>query len=142
MYGFQTTRLQILDLANPREPILTGEYSPGGYARGRLGFSGHLAFVGAQDGLHLLDVSHPASAVRVGEIGLGSNPVIAGMVGADHLCVGQNLPNYASALHIVDLRDPASPRSVKELAFPQPIIDATVAGNFVLLTFVTTAVFG
>jgi hypothetical protein len=134
MYDRNVTRLQILDLASPGDPVVKGEYSPGGYARGRLAFSGHLAFAGAHDGLHVIDVANPASPTRVGRIGLGSNPVIAGRLGTEHLCVGQNFPAYTSALHILDLSDPVSPGSVKQLAFSKPIIDARVSGHFVLVT--------
>lgn len=136
--------LQILDLANPAKPTVAGTYHPSGSVGA---FSGHLAFVTVESGLHVVDVSNPAAPVRVGQLNLGAffqspggftfDPHIAGMIGPHHLCVVQNtgFPDYDSVLHMIDVSDPAAPRSVKTLSFPNPIEDATVAGNFILVSY-------
>ncbi|MDI6900920.1 MAG: cell wall-binding repeat-containing protein [Anaerosomatales bacterium] len=58
-------RVVILDVTDPLAPALLGQYDSGKYPHA-LAASANRLYVGASDGLHVVDVSDPTAPVRVG----------------------------------------------------------------------------
>jgi hypothetical protein len=114
--GWSSERtLVVLDVSDPAAPVMAGSYEMGGdwcfY-----GFDccdGYAAVAGAQDGLHILDVSVPAS---IAEVGLHAPYALTASLALRdcHAFVA----TYGEDLVVYDVSDPSSPTEVTSLHFP------------------------
>jgi hypothetical protein len=116
--------VQIVELTDPNQPILTGEFDTPGYARA-IAVDGGYAFV-ADDhgGLHVADVSVPSTPTIVASL---STPDDA--VGVD--IRGEVLFVAASdaGIVMVDVSEPVSPQIVGNFAMPTAATDVECYGD-------------
>ncbi len=113
-----TTALQIMDLRDPANPQPIGSYDPGQFPRD-VAISGTFAYLTADDGLHIIDISNPKNPVR--------QSVLSGLGGS--VAVSSNYAFVGGS--VVDIRDPAKPRLVAQLQ--GDATEIALAGNYACL---------
>ncbi len=107
--------LVVLDVSDPTAPVMAGSYEMGGdwYFYGLDCRDGYAGVAGAQDGLHVLDVSAPTS---IAEVGLHAPYALTASLALrdSHAFVA----TYGEDLVVYDVSDPSSPTEVTSLQFP------------------------
>jgi hypothetical protein len=93
---------------------------------------GDLAYIAADNGIHVVDISDPRAPVLQGHVE-ADDPRVAGKEWAHALVVGSTLfsiASYAAMLGVYDLASPAAPRSVGLVQLPAPTATADQSGPF------------
>jgi hypothetical protein len=121
--------LQIVDVAVPAAPVTrsTLVFSPGyPVGAGDLAVAGSTAYLtDSSAGLHVIDVSNPATPLQIGALGGPANAVKAF---GSHLLLGRG-----ASLEVVDVENPAAPVVVGTVALPAAVDDIAFAGDTALL---------
>jgi len=117
----------IVDVTDPTAPVVAGSYALSLWPVG-LALSGDLVFianVASQESLVILDVSDPASIIRLGSI--------SGLVSVSDVMVAGGyayLVGYGDGLKVVDVADPSQPELIGE-SDPNPSVGVFVQGDYV-----------
>ncbi|MBF8290221.1 MAG: Beta helix protein [Chloroflexi bacterium] len=93
---------------------------------------GDLAYIAADDGIHVVDLSDPRAPVLTGRAE-ADDPRVAGKEWAQALVVGSTLfsiASYAAMLGVYDLDSSAAPRLVGLVQLPAPTATADQSGPF------------
>jgi hypothetical protein len=106
---FDSTRVQIVDVRDPRDPIDVGLYVTNRQLHRDIAVSGSHAYLVGDSGLAVIDVSDPSAPTEVGTIDV---PASAIAVSGSHAY----LASMASGrgIHVIDIHDP---ENLQEVAF-------------------------
>ena len=121
------SRIQILDIARPREPTLVGTLE-GGQQIESLAFTAGRLYIATPLGLTIYDVSRPAKVAKIGELAIDHlvQPVLAVRDGLAYLIRHRDLLIY-------DVSEAARLRLVGEMGVDGQYTRAVVAGVNLLL---------
>jgi len=97
--------LQIVDISNPRNPLLLGSYGFICNSFSSLYVAGDVAYLGIDYSVNLVDVSNPQTPTRLGAQGTSS--YVWDVFVFDGLAY---VANAASGLQIIDVTNPSSPQ--------------------------------
>src|SRR5262245_532904 len=117
--------LKIIDLEDPAAPRLVGEFdTPGAAADVKL--SGHLAYVADDDALLVFDVGDPSHPIMIGSL-YGEERSVVGLAIAGPRLVATDA---RGGLQVIDVSDPARPRSIARVPLADAADGVVVEGRF------------
>jgi hypothetical protein len=115
VFALTTVAFQVVDVSDPAQPKLTALLDVGSVYSGGLVVAGHLAYVGSPDGLRVIDVSIPSRPVIVGQLA-GVERIMGLSLAGDILALVTY--DQDTALVLVDVQDPTTPRELGRLLRP------------------------
>ncbi len=142
-YAYLADRSSIVvnDVSSPADPVRVGTIGRQGISGDIFGVQviGHYAYTSAGTyGLQMIDVSNPASLVRVGGIALGGGFAQKVKVVGHYAYVVDTPTSFSGAvgggLHIIDVSDPAKPVRLGGYGAGSDANGVDVTGNFAYVT--------
>jgi hypothetical protein len=120
------TGLHILDVSNPRQPLLLGSHRIGDGGAHDVHLVGSRAYVASGNyGFAIVDVTNPASPALLG--GLWTSGTANGIVVRDGYAF---IASTYEGLNIVSVDNPAAPSLLSELDLSGSVEDVAIAGDF------------
>jgi len=119
--------LQVVDLANPADPVVIGSLAMPAAVRG-IAVSGRWAYLtDIRMSLHVVDIANPRQPQLVGSIGLpGYNGPLNLAVQGDYVYVADSV----YGVQIINVADPAHPVAAGGFDVAYAAYDIVVAGNY------------
>ncbi|MBE7500178.1 MAG: hypothetical protein HS113_07690 [Verrucomicrobiales bacterium] len=123
-----TAGLQIINVANPRNPVRVGSHSTGGRASGVDVVENRAYMAIGSPGLQIIDVSDPAQPSRLGTFNTGGTALKVQVVGSRAYVAADT-----ARLQIIDVRTPAQPARLSTVIHAGPARDVQVVGDWAYL---------
>ncbi|MEN8006168.1 MAG: FlgD immunoglobulin-like domain containing protein [Candidatus Krumholzibacteriota bacterium] len=131
-----SAKIQLVDLVDPNNPLLTPQHPALGPLNGPQELAGGRVFVGLSS-LRVLDVSGPAVTPELGQHPLGGQTVSAPLVSGNHMFVGMSNMGYPGPggyddfrIAAYDCSDPLSPVYLRSMGGPWTSLITAVVGDF------------
>ncbi len=115
-----------VDISNPEDPVVIGEYTAAEYAYD-LAISGNILLLAAGQSVHLIDISDPKKMRQTATLPM--NEAISVEISGNHAYFATG----NTGLIVVDISDPANPRKVGRYDTPSLAYDVRIAGNYAYL---------
>ncbi len=123
------TGLRIIDVTNPRNPLLAGVWIASGQCWG-IDVVGSYAYVGDGGSLKIVNIANPSSPIIVGSVTFSTSTVTGIKVLGNYAYIGQS----SGWFQIVNITNPLNPLLVGNLNVGAEISHVTVDGQFAYIT--------
>ena len=133
-YGssFDFVGIRIIDISDPESPFNVCDFTDISQAL-EIKVIDNLAYVSANDTLHILDISQPSNPFIIGSCSIGYQPYNIAVQG-DYAYIAAHMGSNDCCIWVVNISDPARPLSVGEYNTTEWIRDVCVSGQYLYVS--------